>query len=325
MSPEWWHSASLIKICNELFKRLAKWLKSRHCSNYFVPEANLFHEPLSSKVLEKIDRRLNEFGNPGILCNWLFENYILSFSRSYLKLNVTMEALPHYMFLLLDIWTAIQLKSLDFYVYIVFTCSHMISRSILKDGSNSGLSWGFKMPQLRFMNLAFKSHGSLELKTYRSLRDLPTIRNVLCLTYSDIQRYILHAAYGLGCGEISWDSSFFVGLVNAISTHPKIIKSQHHNFPKMIIERSSRFNFLRALTLLENLTGSNSCSEIQLLPLMIKQFLIKALKYDGSVSNGIAHAALTYLAALHFAASEYQEATRLCLAVLTNKTSQEYK
>jgi len=41
--------------------------------------------------------------------------------------------------------------------------------------------------------------------------------------------------------------------------------------------------------------------------------------------NGIAPAALTYLAALHFATSEYQSATRFCLAVLVDKTSQKDK
>src|SRR6218665_1428561 len=326
MPPEWWNSASLVKICSELFKRLAEWLKRRHCSNFFIPEANLFHEPSSSKVIEKIDARLNEFCNPEILCNWLLENYILSFSRKYSKVNITREMLPHYMLVLFEMWDLNKLKSLDFYFYTAFMYSYMNSRCILRYGRRCcGLRRGFQTGNM-FINLVLQPHGSLELQEFWEFRDFTTIQKVLCFRYSDIHLYILHAAYGLDYGEISWDSSLFVELINAISTQPKIIKSKYHNFPKTYIEQSSRrFQFLRAQTLMGNLTGSNGPAECQLLALMTKQSLLKALDYDGSTSNGITHAALTYLAALHVATSEYQEATRLCLVVLMDNTSQENK
>ena len=76
MSPEWWNSSSVIVICCELLQKLSQWLKRRHCPNYFIPEANLFHQPSSSTTLDKIERRLNEFCNSGILCLWFLENYI---------------------------------------------------------------------------------------------------------------------------------------------------------------------------------------------------------------------------------------------------------
>jgi len=315
-SPEWWNSTSLIKICSELFKMLAEWLKRRQCPNFFIPEANLFHKTTSSKVLDKIDRRLNEFCNPGILSNWFVENYILTFSRRHSELNVTMEVLPHYMLLLFEFRKVSQLESLDCYFNTAFSHSHTFSRSTLKDGRNYGLRQSFTTG-CKF--------SSLQLKADTRLGDLPTVQNVSCFRYYIIQLYILHAANALDYGEISWDSSLFVELVQTTSAQPKIIKSTYHNFPKTYIEQSSRFQFLRAHTLMENLTGSNSPAELQLLCLMIKQFLTKALKYDVSISNGITPAALAYLAALHVATSEYQEATRLCLAVLMDKTSQENK
>ena len=197
MSPEWLNSASVIKICTELLKRLAKWLKSKHCSNFFIPEANLFHEPSSSKVLEKIDRRLNEFCNLEILSNWFVENYILSYSRRHHMLNITMEVLPHYMLFLPEFWELSQLKLLDFYFYTAFTYSHENSRSILKYRFISGLHQCFKT--------GYK-FSSLQLKEDLRQGDLPTLQNVLCFTYYDIQLYILHAAYGLDYEEISWDS-----------------------------------------------------------------------------------------------------------------------
>ena len=54
MSPEWWNSSSVIAICCELLKKLSEWLKRRYCPNYFIPEANLFHEPSSSTMLERL-------------------------------------------------------------------------------------------------------------------------------------------------------------------------------------------------------------------------------------------------------------------------------
>ena len=85
MSPEWWNSASVIEICCELLQKLSEWLKSRYFPNYFIPEANLFHEPSSFTMLDKTERRLNEFCNSDILCNWFVENYIQPFIRTHIK------------------------------------------------------------------------------------------------------------------------------------------------------------------------------------------------------------------------------------------------
>ena len=58
---------------------------------------------------------------------------------------------------------------------------------------------------------------------------------------------------------------------------------------------------------------------------MAKQLLRKALKHHDSISNGITHAALAYLAAIHYASSEYEEATRLCSAILMGQIPIEDK
>ena len=49
----------------------------------------------------------------------------------------------------------------------------------------------------------------------------------------------------------------------------------------------------------------------------------ETLKYDDSQFNFVAPATVAYLAALHFATSEYQQAMRFCLAVFVDNTSQE--
>src|SRR6218665_3049593 len=58
---------------------------------------------------------------------------------------------------------------------------------------------------------------------------------------------------------------------------------------------------------------------------MSKEYLRKALKCDDSQVTGVAPAALAYLAALHFASSEYKQAIRLCSAVFIGQTSEEEK
>src|SRR5688572_12739124 len=82
MSPEWWNSAPVIEICCKLLQKLSECLKSRYFPNYFIPEANLFHEPQSLTLLDKTERRLDELCNSDILCNWFVENYILPFTRT---------------------------------------------------------------------------------------------------------------------------------------------------------------------------------------------------------------------------------------------------
>src|SRR6218665_3147389 len=75
---------------------------------------------------------------------------------------------------------------------------------------------------------------------------------------------------------------------------------------------------MRVQGLMENLTGLNSSSEFQLVSLMAKEFLGKTLEADGYESNGVTTAALVYLAALHFASPESQNAIRLCSIVLVD-------
>src|SRR6218665_677229 len=317
MSPEWWESSSVISICSQLLKLLADWLKKRYCPNYFIPEANLFHTPSNPKVLAESERQLNKFCNSGILCNWFVENYILSFIRSNFKHVETRPHFMYYMQALLEYWKVSELESLDSYLHTTFRFSHYNSRSIMKHMSDPGLC--------QYLNTGFnfKLH---DFKANWRLRDLPTVQNYLCFVYYANLLSILHTAYGLRCGEIAWNSNVFVEIVIAISMRHRIIRSQYHNFPKAYTAQNyCQYEFLRVQDLLRNMTGSTSPNEFRLLSLISKEFLTKALKRDGAISSGIIPAAMAYLSALHFAASEYQEATRLCSAVLMDQTYQEYK
>src|SRR6218665_1113252 len=206
-SSEWFNSSSIIEICCELLRKLSEWLEKSYCPNYFITEANLYYEPSSSetiKLLEWTVRQLNKFRNSEILCHWFVENYILPSIRGRLTLT---GPIPHFvdcMLYLIEFWKVIQFESLDFYFYQSFAFANARCRSIIKQRYISGLRTSLKM--------AYASRNE-EFILNISLRNLPVSQDVSCFTYYDILLHILQAAYGLGCGEISWDSSLVVEFV----------------------------------------------------------------------------------------------------------------
>src|SRR6218665_2502740 len=152
---------------------------------------------------------------------------------------------------------------------------------------------------------------------------LPTIAKGLWFKYYDFLLDNLQISnYYYINKEISWNCSLFGEFINEMLLQPKIIKSQYHNFPKTYREESSRYQFMQAQSLMENLTGLNSCSEFHLVSLICKEFLKRTLEADRYESNGVTTAALIYLAALQFVTSEYQEGIRLCSVVLAEQTTQ---
>ena len=319
MPPVWWNSSSVIAICCELLKRLSEWMKKRCCPNYFIPEANLLREPLNSKMFEKSVRLLNELCCSENLCRWFIENYIFSFIHTHFRVESTLKEATHfmdYMLPLLESWKLNESKSLSLLFLQSFMYSHRNCRFIIKNNRSAGLRLSLRH--------GYNSRCIELIKNNRlALTDLGTIQNVSCFTYYDIALYLMHIAYGLGCGEISLDSSLVVEFVHTISMQPKLMRSLYHNFPKTYTEQSSQFQFLSAQDLLQNLTGSNSSSEFRLVSLMSKENLKKAVEYSAFESNGIKTAALTYLAAVHFAESEYEQAMGFCSSVLVDHSSED--
>src|SRR6218665_5758 len=152
----------------------------------------------------------------------------------------------------------------------------------------------------------------------------PTMsENVWWFTYLGSALLCWYAAYGIGFGNISWDSEVFVTLVKELSLKPHMhaVRCQYHRYPELTTP-GRRFQFLRAQNILEQLRGFNSRSQFQLVSLLSKAFLNKALRSDSLVNDSqsdiIVPATLVYLAALHFAASEYQTVVELCSPVLQN-------
>src|SRR6218665_2154463 len=61
MLPECWISTSVIEICCNLLQTVVKWLIQNRCPNYFIPDANLFHEHFNQKVVDETVKRLTYF------------------------------------------------------------------------------------------------------------------------------------------------------------------------------------------------------------------------------------------------------------------------
>jgi len=251
MTPEWWNSSSVFSICCELLKKLSEWLMKKYCPNYFIPEANLFHEPSNREVLVKTERRLNEFRNSRIICNWFMENYIMPFVWRHFGHESAMEKLPHFMdcmLPLIEFWKASERKSLDALLFYTFASAHNNSRCGIIHNLSSGLRHHMQVGyHLRCI--------ALITNRISTVMDLPTIQNVSCFTYYDNLLYSLHIAYGLSCGDILWDSSLIVEFFTSIVSQPNIIRSRHNNYLKSHTVQNSQFEFLRAQDLMKHLTG----------------------------------------------------------------------
>src|SRR6218665_1144901 len=142
MPPEWWSTTSVITICHEMLLKLSEWLRKRRFPNYFIPDANLFHKQLSFTMLHKTERRLNEFRNPRILCDWFVNNYILSFIRRFFSPMTTSHVMPHFvnfMLPLFDHWKANESYSMDTLFHYTLLYTHQNSRHLIKDDYSSGL------------------------------------------------------------------------------------------------------------------------------------------------------------------------------------------
>src|SRR6218665_622481 len=319
MSPEWWISHSVIAICCELLQKLSEWLRRRFCSNYFIPEANLFHDQWSSAMVENTERQLNTWCNCEVLCHWFLENYIMPVARKHFKVNWVTPIQQTFLMTLFEYRKKNVSNALDIMLSQRFGNSRLIYRLISKIGATTGVRWrikhGYDAPT-QHLNIC----GTICIHAF-----LPKLSKISCFRHMNNLQCILTIAYLLGCGMLSWDCSFFVEFVKAVSMQPKFAMSKYHNFPKCEAEQSTRFRFLRALDLIQNLTGSNSPSEFQLVFLTSGEFFRKALrnvKPNCHQCNCIASATLAYLAALHFANSEYEKALRYSVAVLVDQTSQ---
>src|SRR6218665_3510968 len=286
--PEWWDSSSVIARCCELLNILSDWLNQRHYPNYFIPEANLLHPPSKFNLLHWTEKRLKNFKNYGILCRWFVENYILPITGTQFQSLSSRRVIPdfinNYMLPLLE----------HRKMAMPLAVQHVVFQRLYKSTTNFRREIKTLSLGIRLKLKVGHAETNFDMNMYKAMACLPTIEKISCFKHYDFLLHSLNFAYYLSNREISWDCSLLVEFSNVILLQPKIIRSQYHNCPKPNIAQSSRYQFMRALGLMENLTGVNNHPDFQLASLMSKEFLIRTLEADDTVSNGVTTAALAY-------------------------------
>src|SRR6218665_308955 len=297
MSPEWWNSSSVIVICCKLLRMLSECLKKMFCPNYFIRKANLFHESMSSVILKKTESRLREYSNSGALCRWFIENYMSPLTRTYANDENTMPYFEFRKFM--------NLENMGFWYSTGLLLGDLLTGKLKKSSRDLSI-------------MCLKRNVELSRKCIAVMVNFPV--SAFCLTNFDAALLVLNIAHALECGYILWDSRLFADHVKEFCFKNDIVMCQFQIYPKSYTAESSQIQFLRALDFMTNLTKSDGHAKFQLMSLISKECLKKAIECDDSQSKGIAHAAMVYLAALHFASSEDEIVIDICLAVLMDQT-----
>ena len=268
-------------------------------------------------MCEKTEIKLVKFCNSGILCNWFVENYILPFILIHLDVQAIGNVTPHVMYCLSRLSTSQNSSKM-----LLDSFDHLFSTGY---GSCNSYARKVARSEHRLKPIACLRYTYLQRKTIllmaceMSLLLIP--ENIWSLKYFDATLYSLNAGYDLMFGHISWDSELFAEYVRGITMTSKIVRCQYHIFPKPLTAERSQFLLVQAQDLMLSLNGSQSHPEFQLLSVVSKEFLRKILKCDDSQSSAIAPVAFVYLAALHFASSEYHLVINLCSSVLEGQTT----
>ena len=309
MPQDWWNSLSVIEICCYILRRLSEWLEMRHCPNYFIPQANLFHERMNKKVVNETTRRLNEFCHSDILTGWFADKYILPILRRVSIVTDIRDPVTDFgqgMLRMCEIMDKGKLRFFDckFRIGFFLSVQHTI-KDVIRQKSYAFL-WYIQEFHGTIKVLEKTVDLGLFLSTVEFSTSFPQFVKVL---------FSLHAANALCWQQVTYDSNIITEFVREVSWQSKVLKSRHHNFPKpnrASLDRSFVL-FLTSQGLMENLTGTISPLEFKLVSQMSKVLLGKALECEDSKFKSIANATLVYMAALHFATSEYRNYYRALL------------
>ena len=297
-SSEWWNSSSVIAISCELLKRLSECMKRQYCPNYFIRKANLFHVSAGSVILKRTVSRLSEYSNCGALCRWFVGKYIVPATRIFLNDENTTS--------LFKFRKSMNLRSMGYWYSVGLLLRYIPTRKI-------------KISQRSLSSTCWKRNVQLSRKYVAVMSPFPLCGS--CFTNFDTAVLILNAAHALEFGNILWDSKLFVDYTKEFFFKKDIVKCQFQIFPKPFTAEGSQIHLLRALDFMTNFNESDGHAKFQLMILISKDCLRKALECEDSQSNAIAPAALVYLAALQFASSENQAVIDLCSAVFIDETT----
>src|SRR6218665_131906 len=270
-SPEWWNSSSVVELCCYLLRTLLDWLKIGYCPNYFIPQANLFHESMTNKVVDETIGLVKEFCNSDILCDWFAVMYMMPIIDVGLVLNIqgtVVKAIDfgQSMLIACDIMDSEKLKQFDkqfssgFWVCV----NHTFREVKVKGGYN------FRAFLKALCCFRYNFDKTIDRSTFLSTIEFSSYFPMFGKTL-----FILHAVSALEFRITTHDSEIFTEFIREASWQPTVIRSIHHNFPipsETNLDKGSVI-FLRAQGLMENLTGLNCPQEFKLVSQLSKELL----------------------------------------------------
>ena len=216
MSPEWWNSSSVIEICCNLLEKLSKWLKEKRCPNYFIPQANLFHEHFNQKIVDETAKKLIHFCDSDILSLWFVEHYMQPSFLDVFDAKCTPDILScvyEHMLHTCEAMNADKPKAIDFYVSFRFCVDVEYAHDTVKKGFERSMAFlDFCKYCLRIGSLfedAFDCRPSAEIES--------------CYWFYGSMLRILHAAHLLDCKEMQYDSEWFVDEIRQVLIKPKFL------------------------------------------------------------------------------------------------------
>jgi len=120
---------------------------------------------------------------------------------------------------------------------------------------------------------------------------------------------------------VDYCSKDFLEIISRTLTKPVRFRSKHHIYRRSLNTGVTEglLCLIEAQILMENLIEPSEYLEFQVLSEMSKGLLIKALECDEYTRNSIARVPLAYLAAFHFATSDYHVAVDLSSRVFINE------
>ena len=226
MPQDWWNSLSVIEICCCILRKLSEWLKMSYCPNYFIPQANLFHERMNKKVVNETTRRLNELCRSDILTGWFAEKYILPILERISIITDTRYLMTDFGQCMLRICEIMDKGKLGFFDWSFHVGFFLCVQHTVKDVIRQ-TSYAYH----RYLQLL---HGTI--KKLQKTVDLGLFLSTVEFSSSFPQfvkgLFSLHAANALGYQQITYDSNIITEFVREVSWQSKVLKSKHHNFPK---------------------------------------------------------------------------------------------
>src|SRR6218665_3691542 len=314
MPPDLWILLSVIEICCSLLQKLVVLLKQKRCPNYFIPQANLFHEHFNRKIVDETAERITYFCDYDCLSLWFVENYIRPVFPEIVNargIHDVQICIDNYLLHTCEEMKASEAASFDFYFWSRFALEDHDARHVAMGSTRHS---NFNKYMLRCASIFGDTNHFQPAADFESC----------CCFYASVLR-ILHAVHVLDYKEMDSDSECFVDIISQFSFKPKVLRSKHHNFPKpsaTIVSRSQLL-FLEAQDLMENLPGSPDCPEFKLLSQVSSSLLRKALECEVSKTSTLTMAILAYMGGLHFAVSEYEAAEDICSRIIRNQTSDQ--